>query len=206
MSPNDYTITDYIINSGAVIYYLSTVNNYWTRLSKILWFVSGKQINYWSARHWQITIFCDNRVQCNSLSIRSASLFFNEYLREAKRSAIFNARATARTRKAWFRLHMSRILFAAKHWSQTQLDDIEHEQTIICRQLFAGHVVGFWPMKRKKNLHQMIISITGHRGKCDSLGTEIEKITIKTGVITYLLMFPLRALFWTIQLLLKKKI
>ena len=90
--------------------------------------------------------------------------------------------------------------------SQTQLDDIEHEQTIICRQLFASHVVGFWPIKRKKNSYRMIMSITGHGGKCDSLGTEIEKITIKTGVITYLLMFPLRALFWTIQLLLKKKI
>ena len=48
-------------------------NNYWTRLSKILWFVGGEQINYlpkpkaeannWSARHWQITIFCDNRVR-----------------------------------------------------------------------------------------------------------------------------------------------
>ena len=25
--------------------------------------------------------------------------------------------------------------------SQTQLDDIAHEQTIICRQLFASHVV-----------------------------------------------------------------
>ena len=42
--------------------------------------------------------------------------------------------------------------------SQTQLDGIAHEQTIICRQLFAGHVVGFQPMKRKKNLHRMIIS------------------------------------------------
>ena len=42
--------------------------------------------------------------------------------------------------------------------SQTQLDDIAHEQTIICRQLFAGHVAGFQPMKRKKNLHRMIIS------------------------------------------------
>ena len=50
-----------------------TINNYWTRVSKISWFVSGEQINYlpkpkaeannWSARHWQITIFCDNRVQ-----------------------------------------------------------------------------------------------------------------------------------------------
>ena len=44
--------------------------------------------------------------------------------------------------------------------SQTQLDDIAHEQTIIRRQLFAGHVVGFRPMKRKKNLHRMIMSVT----------------------------------------------
>ena len=43
--------------------------------------------------------------------------------------------------------------------SQTQLDGIAHEQTIICRQLFAGHVVGFWPMKRKENLLRMIIII-----------------------------------------------
>ena len=43
-------------------------NNYWTRFSKISWFVGGEQINYspkpkTEARHWQITIFCDNRVQ-----------------------------------------------------------------------------------------------------------------------------------------------
>ena len=34
--------------------------------------------------------------------------------------------------------------------SQTLLDGNAQEQTIICRQLFAGHVVGFRPMKRKK--------------------------------------------------------
>ena len=49
------------------------INNYSTSLSKISWFVCGEQINYlptpkaeannWSARHRQITIFCDNRVQ-----------------------------------------------------------------------------------------------------------------------------------------------
>ena len=39
--------------------------------------------------------------------------------------------------------------------SQTQLDGIAHEQTIICRQLFAGHVVGSRPMKRKKKLLRM---------------------------------------------------
>ena len=37
--------------------------------------------------------------------------------------------------------------------SQTlQLDDIAHEQTIICRQLFVCHVMGCWPMKRKKKV------------------------------------------------------
>ena len=50
-----------------------TVNNYWTRSSKISWFVSGEHISYlskpkaeantWSARQWQITIFCYNGVQ-----------------------------------------------------------------------------------------------------------------------------------------------
>ena len=36
------------------------------------------------------------------------------------------------------------------------MDDIADEQTIICRQLFPGHVVGSRPMKGKKNLHWMI--------------------------------------------------
>ena len=43
--------------------------------------------------------------------------------------------------------------------SQKQLNDIAHEHTIICRQLFAGHVVGSLLMKRKKHLHRMIIFI-----------------------------------------------
>ena len=40
--------------------------------------------------------------------------------------------------------------------SQTQLNDIAYEHTIISRQLFAGLIVDSRPMKRKKNLHQMI--------------------------------------------------
>lgn len=40
--------------------------------------------------------------------------------------------------------------------SQTQLNDIANEHTIISRQLFAGLMVDSRPMKRKKNLHQMI--------------------------------------------------
>ena len=35
--------------------------------------------------------------------------------------------------------------------SKTHLDGTTHEQTIICIQLFAGHVVGSWPLKSKEN-------------------------------------------------------
>ena len=56
-----------------------------------------------------------------------------------KRSAIFHTRA-------WLQLRMSKTLFAS---SRTHLDSITHEQTIICRQFFTGHVVGSPPMKRK---------------------------------------------------------
>ena len=41
--------------------------------------------------------------------------------------------------------------------SPQKLNDIAHEHTIICRQLFAGHIVGSRPMKRKKHLHRMMI-------------------------------------------------
>ena len=46
------------------------------------------------------------------------------------------------------------MLFAAN-----SLDDIEYEQTIICRQFFASHVVDSRPLKRKKNFHRIIKSV-----------------------------------------------
>ena len=39
------------------------------------------------------------------------------------------------------------------------MDDIVDEQTTIWRQLFAGHMVGFRPIKNKKNLQRMIMII-----------------------------------------------
>ena len=89
----------------------SAINNYWMRLSRISWFVSGEQINYcnnWSMRHGQITIFCINRVQ---LSFSQWVCFFNEYLAFCH----FYTKLIARRRKAWFHLCMSRVLFVAKH-------------------------------------------------------------------------------------------
>jgi len=41
--------------------------------------------------------------------------------------------------------------------SKTHLDGTTHEQTIFCRQLFAGHVVGCRPMEGKIKLHRMIM-------------------------------------------------
>ena len=55
--------------------------------------------------------------------------------------------------------------------SQTKLGDMARKQTIICRQLFASHVAGSRPMKRKNNLHRamrlsMIWKNSGDRGEC----------------------------------------
>ena len=45
---------------------------------------------------------------------------------------------------------------------QRKLDDIAHEQKIICRQLIAGHVIGSRLTRRKKNLDQIITNIMLH--------------------------------------------
>ena len=84
------------------------------------------------SRYFAITEFNNNIVLSFNLTL---SLFFIEYPWEAKRSAIFHATAIPRRRKARFPLRKSRIWFAAKHcWTA-----FAHEQTIICRQLFAGY-------------------------------------------------------------------
>ena len=48
---------------------------------------------------------------------------------------------------AWSHLRMSRILFAARHTMRMNM------------QLFAGHVLGSRPIKRRKNVHRMIIVV-----------------------------------------------
>ena len=44
-------------------------------------------------------------------------------------------------------------------FNKTHLDGTTHEQTIICRQLFAGHVVGSGPTKRGDIVHRMILKL-----------------------------------------------
>ena len=84
----------------------------------------------------------------NCFIIRSPSLFFNEYL-------LFSRKSDRKKEKSVVSFtHEQNIIC-----SQTQLDGVAHEQTIICRQLCAGHVVSSRPMKRKKNLLRIIITI-----------------------------------------------
>ena len=40
-------------------------------------------------------------------------------------------------------------------YSKTRLDGTTHEQAIICRQLFAGHVVDSRPIEKKEKMHRM---------------------------------------------------
>ena len=71
----------------------------------------------------------------------------------------FLCESDRKKRKTQFHLRMSRLLCVAKHSWMTLRFMLK--QTIIWRQLFADHVVGSWPIKRKKNLHQMIIKFSG---------------------------------------------
>ena len=45
--------------------------------------------------------------------------------------------------------------------SKARLNGTTHEQTIISRQLFAGHVAGSRPMEKKKTMRRMISVLTG---------------------------------------------
>ena len=87
----------------------------------------------------------------NCLIIRSPSLLFHEYLREA---FIFTQERLQKGEKRGLIsfTHEQKII-----WSQTQFNDIAHDQIIFCWQLFAGQVMSSWQMKRKKNLHRMIV-------------------------------------------------
>ena len=76
--------------------------------------IIGRGWANWSARHWQITIFCDEFHNC--FIIRSPSLFFNEYLREAKSSTISTQERSQEGEKR------CRILFVAKHsWTTLRM-------------------------------------------------------------------------------------
>ena len=78
-----------------------------------------------TVRHWQITIFCDTEFN-NCFIIRSLSLFFKEYLQEAKQSAIFTQERSQEGESMVSFTHEQNSICSPK-----QLNDIAHEHTII---------------------------------------------------------------------------
>ena len=99
-----------------------------------------KIIDLWDTdKSWHFAITEFN----NCFFIWSPSLFFNEYLREANRSQEGEKRDFIYARAEYYL--QPRTLARHSAWA-----------AIICRQLFAGHVMGFRLMKRKKNFHKMI--------------------------------------------------
>ena len=123
-----YTLRNFAKNNR---YHSAIVSNYWTRLSKISWFVSCEQINYLPKPKAEISDMRDtDKSRCfaitefnNCFIIRSPSLFFKEYLWEARRCRHFHTRVITRRRKVWFHLRMSmRIVFPAKNsWTTLRI-------------------------------------------------------------------------------------
>ena len=130
------------------------INNYWVRLSKISWLVSAKQINNficWSQMLRQIIDLCDTDkswyfviTEFKNYFITWSLLFWSTKVvkslsdRSGKGCAIFTWECGFN--RAWVEQFICR-------------------KTLICRQLFAGHIVGFRPMKTKEKIYRMIITI-----------------------------------------------
>ena len=120
-------------------------NNYWTRSSKISWFVSSEYINYpnnWSARHWLIAIFAITKLN-NCFIFRSPSLFsyFNHFL----------ASHLIRVAICHFSLeNVVSITHEQNICSKTCFDETTREQTII--RLFVGSYlqVTWWALGQWK--------------------------------------------------------
>ena len=131
--------------------------------SKMLWFVCCKQINYLAEANNKL--ICETLTNHDILRWPSSIIvlsfdhrvcLFNSYPWEAKQSDLpFSHRSDRKKEKSTVSFMYEQNIIC----SQTLLDGIAHEQTNICRQLFAGHLVGSRPMKRKKNLLRMIIII-----------------------------------------------
>ena len=111
-----------------VSFYLKTcgiINNYWTRLNKTSWFVRGETGKSWYLAKARPIIV---------LSFGHRVCFSHHSDRKKEKSVVSFT-------------HEQNISCSQK-LSQTHLDDIAQEQTIICRQLFADHLVGSRPIRK----------------------------------------------------------
>ena len=112
------------------------INNYWTRLSKISSFFTGEPINYLPKPK---ALTNHDILRCPSsiivLSFDHQVCFHILITSWKLRVCHFSFENVVPT------THEQNVIC-----SKTRLDGTTHEQTIIFRQLFAGHVVGSRPM------------------------------------------------------------
>ena len=110
--------------------FVSILNLGWITLSRLRGSASA---NNWTARHWQITIFCSTLSSNNCFIIRSQLFLMNIF---GKRSDLpFPCKSYRKKEKSVVSFAHEQNAICSH--SQTKMDDIAHEQTIIWRQLFG---------------------------------------------------------------------
>ena len=104
---------------------------------------------YWSARHWKSRYFAITEFNNNIV------LSFNDQV------CLHILITFWQLWEVFCHFSLENVVLIAHEQniicSKTRLDGTTHEQTIICGQLFAGHLVGSWPMERTTKMHWMII-------------------------------------------------
>ena len=120
-------------------------NNYWTRLNKIYIVI---------CQWWADQYLPKLNAKSNNIDLRVRKVCFLKNIFGKRSNLPFSCKSDCKKEKSLVSFtHEQNIIC-----SQKKMDNIVHiKQTIICRQLFAGHMVRSPPMKRKKNLQWMII-------------------------------------------------
>ena len=121
-------------------------NNYWTRLSKIYIICDLSVVSR--------SIFAKADAKSNNIDLRVCKVCFLKNIFRKRSNLPFSCKSNRKKEKSLVSfMHEQNIIC-----SQKKMDNVMHfKQTIICRGLFAGHVVRSRPMKRERNLHQMIM-------------------------------------------------
>ena len=131
--------------SMAVSILVKNNNNYWTRLSKIY-----IVIYQW----WADQYLPKLNAKSNNIDLRVRKVCFLKNIFGKRSNLPFSCKSDRKKEKSLVSfMHEQNIIC-----SQKKMDNIvQFKQTIICKRLFAGHLVRSRPKKRKKNLLWMII-------------------------------------------------
>ena len=129
--------------------YEKIIDNYWTRLSKISWFVSGETLMNYDILWWpsSITILSFNHQVC----------FLITKLMDWKRSATFTQEWSREGEKHGFIYTWVEYYLQSNTVGQHRAWADHYMWAVICRSCDK-----LSPMKRNKNLHEMIIIDVGH--------------------------------------------